>query len=184
MIQVNQNDTVRVHATNGLGDQPTALHTHGVHFNNTGYYDGPIGTTQCGIPPGETLVYEIPVELQYGTYWIHVSRHGPVLTRDANTTVCRDTNKANTLMVCEHVSPLSILSVMIPDRFAVAFVITAGEKRTDVTWDDEFTVIVGDWYHQENSWLVQNEFLTWVSRPSVPIESSKLIRRAVQPDRC
>lgn len=74
MIQVNQNDTVRVHATNGLGDQPTALHTHGVHFNNTGYYDGPIGTTQCGIPPGETLVYEIPVDLQYGTYWIHVSR--------------------------------------------------------------------------------------------------------------
>lgn len=86
MIQVNQNDTVRVHAYNGLGDQPTALHTHGIYFNNTGYYDGPIGVTQCGIPPGESLTYEIPVDLQHGTYWIHVcrfygSRSGLILYR-------------------------------------------------------------------------------------------------------
>jgi iron transport multicopper oxidase len=168
MIQVNQNDTVRVHATNGLGDQPTALHTHGVHFNNTGYYDGPIGTTQCGIPPGETLVYEIPVELQYGTYWIHVSRHGPLtlvtlklLTAGPQTRPIR--RRSASSQVPPGARPLCSLTPSF-----TAFVITAGEKRTDVTWDDEFTVIVGDWYHQENSWLVQNEFLTWVSRPSVP----------------
>lgn len=106
MIQVNQNDTVRVHATNGLPDQMTALHTHGIHFNNTGYFDGPIGTTQCGIPPGETLVYEIPVNLQEGTYWIHVSSCSKVPRAVLTCAfLIRATNKANTPTACEHVSP-------------------------------------------------------------------------------
>lgn len=82
----------------------------------------------------------------------------------------RVTNKANTPMVSEHVSP----SVSIPCLHrltfafsALAFVITPATQRTDITWDDEYTVIVGDWYHQENAWLVANEFLTWVSSSSV-----------------
>jgi iron transport multicopper oxidase len=72
-ILVNQRDTLRVHAYNGLGDVGTALHSHGNFFNGTNYYDGAVGTTQCAIPPGESLTYEIPIDLQYGTYWIHVS---------------------------------------------------------------------------------------------------------------
>ncbi|GHJ88753.1 hypothetical protein NliqN6_5155 [Naganishia liquefaciens] len=141
MIQVNQNDTVRVHAYNGLGDQSTALHTHGIYFNNTGYYDGPIGVTQCGIPPGESLTYEVPVDLQHGTYWIHGHKQG-----------------------------------QYADGLRAPFVITPAEQRTDITWDDEYTVVVGDWYHQENSWLVKNEFLTW-SNPTgaEPVPKSAVI---------
>lgn len=72
-IIVNQYDTLRVHAYNGLGDVGTSLHSHGNFFNGTNYYDGAVGTTQCAIPPGESLTYEIPVDLQAGTFWIHVS---------------------------------------------------------------------------------------------------------------
>ncbi|KAJ9102848.1 hypothetical protein QFC19_004576 [Naganishia cerealis] len=141
MIQVNQNDTVRVHAYNGLGDQATALHTHGIFFNNTGYYDGPIGTTQCGIPPGETLTYEIPVDIQHGTYWIHGHKMG-----------------------------------QYADGLRAPFVITPAVPRTDITWDEDYTVIVGDWYHEENAVLVKNEFLTW-SNPTgaEPVPKSALI---------
>jgi len=73
-ILVNQHDTLRVHAYNGLGEVWTSLHSDGNLFNGTNYDDGAVGTTQCAIPPGETLTYEIPVDLQAGTFWIHVSR--------------------------------------------------------------------------------------------------------------
>jgi hypothetical protein len=57
----------------------------------------------------------------------------------------------------------------------LAFVITPAVRRTDITWDDDYTVIVGDWYHQENAWLVENEFLTWVSSPFVSELTGHLI---------
>lgn len=41
----------------------------GIYFNKTGYYDGAPGITQCGIPPGQSLTYDIPIDEQWGTYW-------------------------------------------------------------------------------------------------------------------
>lgn len=69
-IVSHQGDTVIVHATNGLGTgEGTALHTHGQFFNGSTWYDGAVSTTQCPIPPGETLDYRIDTSLQTGTYW-------------------------------------------------------------------------------------------------------------------
>lgn len=63
-----------VHATNGLdGGVGTALHTHGQFFNGSTWFDGAVQTTQCPIPPGQTLSYEINTSLQTGTYWRVVS---------------------------------------------------------------------------------------------------------------
>ncbi|WOO80563.1 Iron multicopper oxidase fer1 [Vanrija pseudolonga] len=69
----NHGDKIIVHATNGLGVDsiPTALHAHGMIFNGTNYYDGAVGITQCGIPNGYTLDYEIDTVHNQGTYWIH-----------------------------------------------------------------------------------------------------------------
>lgn len=59
-----------VHATNGLdGGVGTALHTHGQFFNGSTWFDGAVQTTQCPIPPGQSLTYEIDTSLQTGTYW-------------------------------------------------------------------------------------------------------------------
>ncbi|GAA6021208.1 hypothetical protein JCM11491_001607 [Sporobolomyces phaffii] len=76
IVNVNYNDTVIVHAMNGLGDGPTSVHHHGLYFNGTNYYDGAPAVTQCGIPPGQTLDYHVPVDRQWGTYWWH-SHTGP-----------------------------------------------------------------------------------------------------------
>ncbi|GAA6063031.1 hypothetical protein JCM10212_001010 [Sporobolomyces blumeae] len=70
IVNVNYNDTLTVHAINGL-DQPTSVHHHGIYFNGTNYFDGAPGVTQCGIPPGATLDYQVPVDRQWGTYWWH-----------------------------------------------------------------------------------------------------------------
>ncbi|GAA5959158.1 hypothetical protein JCM21900_001410 [Sporobolomyces salmonicolor] len=70
ILNVNYNDTVRVHALNSL-DQPTSIHHHGMFFNGSNYYDGAPGVTQCGIPVGQELTYEVPVDRQWGTYWWH-----------------------------------------------------------------------------------------------------------------
>ncbi|KAJ3317442.1 ferroxidase fet3 [Boothiomyces sp. JEL0866] len=68
-INVTMGDTLVINVQNGL-DVPTALHSHGLLQNGTNYYDGVPGITECGIAPGTSFAYEIPIQ-QYGTYWIH-----------------------------------------------------------------------------------------------------------------
>lgn len=45
-VEVTQNDTLIIHAYNGLGDKGTSLHSHGIFFNGSSYYDGAVGVTQ------------------------------------------------------------------------------------------------------------------------------------------
>ena len=65
-INSTTGDIIRIHATNGLGVDRlgTAIHAHGMMFNNTNWYDGAVGVTQCPIPPGETLTYDIDTSIQ------------------------------------------------------------------------------------------------------------------------
>ncbi|KAF8318764.1 hypothetical protein DL93DRAFT_2054111 [Clavulina sp. PMI_390] len=70
-VRVSQDDTLLLTLHNGLGDVGTAIHSHGLFFNGSGYFDGAVAVTQCPIPPGESLTYDIPVSQQYGTYWLH-----------------------------------------------------------------------------------------------------------------
>ncbi|KAL1664491.1 multicopper oxidase-domain-containing protein [Schizophyllum commune] len=66
-IEANSHDRIIVHVTNGLDDDTT----HGLKQNGTNYYDGTQGITQCGIPPGETLVYNFTLDGWSGTTWWH-----------------------------------------------------------------------------------------------------------------
>lgn len=45
-ITVTQNDTLIIHAYNGLGNVGTSLHSHGIFFNGSSYFDGAVGVTQ------------------------------------------------------------------------------------------------------------------------------------------
>jgi hypothetical protein len=59
-----QGDRVVVNVYNGLGNESTSLHWHGIRQRGTNHMDGATGTTQCPIAPGQSFRYE----------WI-VSRH-------------------------------------------------------------------------------------------------------------
>lgn len=47
-VFVEQHDTLKIHVYNGLGlgGVGTAIHTHGLFFNGTGFYDGAVGVSQ------------------------------------------------------------------------------------------------------------------------------------------
>jgi FtsP/CotA-like multicopper oxidase with cupredoxin domain len=52
-----------------------AMCRHGLHQNQTNFYDGTEGVTQCGIPPGETMTYNFTLDGWTGTtWWQYVSR--------------------------------------------------------------------------------------------------------------
>lgn len=74
-IDAVQGDQIVIHAWNGLGDKTvgTALHSHGMFFNGTNYYDGAVGITQCSIPSETGMDYHIDTSLQ-------VSRKNPPQT--------------------------------------------------------------------------------------------------------
>lgn len=57
-IDADIGDTVIVDAYNGLPDQSTSLHWHGIHQNGTNEMDGATGFTQCPIAPGSSFRYE------------------------------------------------------------------------------------------------------------------------------
>lgn len=89
-IEVEKGDRVVVNMYNGLGNQPTSLHFHGLFQNGTNVMDGPTAVTQCPVPPGMSLTYNFTID-QPGTYWYH-SHHkgqypdglrGPLLVHDS-----------------------------------------------------------------------------------------------------
>ncbi|THW00187.1 hypothetical protein D6D26_05756, partial [Aureobasidium pullulans] len=74
-IDVMQGDRVVINVYNGLGNQSTALHWHGIHQRGTNHMDGATGTTQCPIAPGQSFQYEWIAD-QAGTYWWHSHNMG------------------------------------------------------------------------------------------------------------
>ncbi|MCJ1304803.1 hypothetical protein MMC08_007616 [Hypocenomyce scalaris] len=63
-------DQVVVNVENQLGNQTTSLHFHGLYMNGTTQMDGPVGVSQCPIPPGSSFKYNFTID-QPGTYWYH-----------------------------------------------------------------------------------------------------------------
>lgn len=61
MIKVTKGDTVIINVENGLGNQTTTLHFHGLYMNGTTHMDGPYQVTQCGIAPGHKFKYNFTV---------------------------------------------------------------------------------------------------------------------------
>lgn len=71
LIEVNRGDRLVVNVTNHLSKNSTTIHWHGLFQNGTNWFDGTAGVTQCGIPPGKSLVYNFTIDNQFGTYWYH-----------------------------------------------------------------------------------------------------------------
>ncbi|CAH7689888.1 multi-copper oxidase laccase-like protein [Phakopsora pachyrhizi] len=57
-IEFNQGDEVLVTVRNSL-TRPTSIHWHGLPQNGTNFNDGVVGVTECGIPPGKSVVYNL-----------------------------------------------------------------------------------------------------------------------------
>ncbi|KAJ2747348.1 ferroxidase fet3 [Coemansia sp. BCRC 34301] len=70
LVRANLGDTLALRIRNGLKDEATGLHSHGLFNNGTNYYDGAGMVTECGIAPGSEMTYEILLT-QTGTYWLH-----------------------------------------------------------------------------------------------------------------
>ncbi|KAH8602219.1 putative extracellular dihydrogeodin oxidase/laccase [Bisporella sp. PMI_857] len=69
-IIANWGDTVVVHLTNGLANNGTGLHFHGIRQNYTNEMDGVPSITQCPVAPGESITYTWRAT-QYGSTWYH-----------------------------------------------------------------------------------------------------------------
>ncbi|KAI1631692.1 multicopper oxidase [Biscogniauxia mediterranea] len=63
-------DTVVVHVHNGLENNGTSIHFHGIRQNYTNEADGVASITQCPAAPGETITYTWKAT-QYGSTWYH-----------------------------------------------------------------------------------------------------------------
>lgn len=117
-VDIKSTDSLVVHVTNSI-DEVSTLHHHGMFFNSSGWNDGALGITECGIPPGGKADYVVPINSsgQFGTYWVH--SHAPG----------------------QYIDGLRGPLVIHPQREVFQY-------------DEEFTVVLGDWYHQQHSVLI------------------------------
>lgn len=148
VININQSDSFTINFKNTFNDgRATALHSHGMFFNNTGYFDGAASVTQCPIPDGGSIAYQplnSPLspagrQAQWGTFWTHGHYDG------------------------QYVDGLRTPAIIHADN----------EPHK---YDDDFTIILADWYHREHHDLIVNEFLN-VKNPTgaEPIPDSGLV---------
>ena len=64
-VDVTTGDRVVVSVYNGLGNQSTGLHWHGMRQHGTSNMDGSIGVAQCPIPPGGRMTYDFVVSTSF-----------------------------------------------------------------------------------------------------------------------
>ncbi|KAI0705390.1 multicopper oxidase [Earliella scabrosa] len=69
-IEANTGDRIVVNVTNRMSNS-TSIHWHGLYQRGTNFYDGSMAITQCGIPPGESMVYNFTFDGYVGTTWWH-----------------------------------------------------------------------------------------------------------------
>lgn len=69
-IEANWGDTVKVHVTNRMQNNGTAIHFHGVRQPYNNQMDGVPSLTQCPVAPGSSYTY-VWKAAQYGTSWYH-----------------------------------------------------------------------------------------------------------------
>lgn len=67
-IEANVGDRIVINVNNQLGNQSTSLHFHGLFMNGTTHMDGPVGVSQCEIPPGHSFKYDFTVRLEMPSY--------------------------------------------------------------------------------------------------------------------
>jgi hypothetical protein len=69
-IIANWGDEVEITVVNGLADNATTIHWHGIRQVGTNDQDGVPGVTECGIAPGSARTYKWHAST-YGTGWYH-----------------------------------------------------------------------------------------------------------------
>ena len=69
-IVADWGDTIEITVTNGLTNNGTSVHWHGLRQLGSNHMDGTNGLTECPIPPGQSKVYTFKAT-QYGTSWYH-----------------------------------------------------------------------------------------------------------------
>ncbi|KAI9694661.1 MAG: hypothetical protein M1822_000277 [Bathelium mastoideum] len=69
-LTANWGDTLVVNVKNGLQDNGTSMHWHGLRQLNSCQHDGANGVTECPIAPGQTKQYRMKCT-QFGTSWYH-----------------------------------------------------------------------------------------------------------------
>ncbi|KIK69948.1 hypothetical protein GYMLUDRAFT_150929 [Collybiopsis luxurians FD-317 M1] len=138
-VDIKSTDLLKVHVTNSL-DTPTSLHHHGMLFKSMPWMDGVKGLTECGIPPGGSFEYVVPINSsgQSGSYWVHAHSKGQYV-----------------------------------DGLRAPLIIHAAEQST--SYDDDYTVVLGDWYHEEHPQLMKR-FLSPSNPDGVePVPDSALV---------
>ncbi|WFD32006.1 hypothetical protein MSPP1_003048 [Malassezia sp. CBS 17886] len=155
IVNVNSDDFVSINVTNGFDDgRGTTLHAHGMYFNRTNYMDGAAMVTQCAIPAGSSFMYH-PL-------------NSPESPPDRQ-------EQWGTYWMHGHYDGQTLDGFRLPNIIHNAH----GEVHE---YDEDYTIMLSDWYLGFYDDLVKNEFMNDVNPTGAePVPESAMLYIAHTP---
>ena len=130
-VSINSNDFLHINVSNAFGDgRPTTLHAHGLYYQNVNYFDGAANVAQCPIPDGQSFNYEI----------LNSPRAG------------KTESQWGTYWLHGHYKG------QYTDGLRTPFIIHNADGEV-YDYDDDYTVALTDWYHEEHGYLKHHKYL-------------------------
>ncbi|KAK8051277.1 diphenol oxidase [Apiospora rasikravindrae] len=122
LVEAATGDVVRVVVNNRMANRSTTVHWHGINQANSTWMDGVAGVSQCGIPPGQSFIYEFRVDAQRGTFWYHAhlgvqytdGAYGPIVVRDPQGEMAPQTDEERILFVGDVYHAYGVVSTTYP----------------------------------------------------------------------
>ena len=131
-LTVNSDDFVHINFTNKFGDgRPSTLHAHGLFFTNVNYYDGAASVTQCPVPDGYSFYHEI----------LNSPKSGENAPKQWGTYWLHGHYQGQ-----------------YADGLRTPFIIHRAEGEA-YDYDDDYTVVLADWYHEKNGYILKHDYL-------------------------
>ncbi|TVY28515.1 Laccase-2, partial [Lachnellula hyalina] len=119
LIEARSGDEIMVEVKNGLDDEGTAIHWHGLSMKGVNEMDGVVGVTQCAIAPGQHFTYKFKIQDdQAGTFWYHA--HSDVQRADG------------------------LYGAFVVHKPAVS----GSSEKAIFEYNEDLALMVGDWYHR------------------------------------
>lgn len=151
-LSVNTSDALLLHVTNSL-DVPTTLHHHGMYFNSTSWMDGAALVSQWY---GSSCALVTSLTSSIAAFLL--ARH--LIT--SSQSILPD-NTARTGLTHTHTYDISTSTPCQADLFPQGQYVDGFRaplvlhpSTETYQYDEEFTVILGDWYHQQHAELLQS----------------------------
>lgn len=151
-VHVNVGDRLVVNVYNGLGNQSTGIHWHGINQRGTPEMDGSPGVAQCPIPPGSNMTYDFTVSPEIFSWDPRRFKIYPGITISCSIVLRCNSNVGIQVTQTGAYWYHSHSQGQYPDGLWGPLI--SHDPNPPFHYDEEIILTLSEWYHEQMSTLI------------------------------